>query len=45
MKLQNRDLSLRMRGEDVALLHKELMQLEYTIAENDFCVTKMSGRH
>lgn len=35
MKLQNRNLSLRMRGEDVALLHKELIQLEYPIAENE----------
>ncbi|MBE9572393.1 MAG: peptidoglycan-binding protein, partial [Proteobacteria bacterium] len=35
MKLQNRDLSLRMRGEDIALLHKELKQLEYAIAENE----------
>ena len=35
MKLQDRNLSLRMRGEDVALLHKELQQLEYAIAENE----------
>jgi hypothetical protein len=35
MDLHGRNLSVRMRGEDVALLHKELMQLECTIAEDE----------
>ena len=31
MKLQSRDLALRMRGDDVALLQRELRQLRFTI--------------
>jgi len=31
MKLQDRNLSLRMDGEDIKLLHRELSQLGYTI--------------
>ena len=35
MELQNRNLSIRMRGEDVTLLHAELKQLGFKIAGND----------
>ena len=31
MKLQGRNVSLQMSGEDVKLLHQELQQLGYTI--------------
>jgi len=35
MKLQGRDLSIKMQGEDVKLLHTELRQIGYTIPDEE----------
>lgn len=35
MELRNRNLSLQMQGEDIALLQRELKQLGFTIAEDE----------
>ena len=35
MQLQGRDLQINMRGDDVALLHQELIQLGYTIPDDE----------